>query len=193
MAQMTGLERAKLLIAYRGYDLTRTEHHDGWTDLLTTDRDTGTNLLIRVVNARIGMDLVRALRTTLETRKLERGILFGTSFTDAARRDLEDAPIEPFSDHQSIVHHLSSTELYTQINAHIETLCVARCGQAPQSQADCEGVTNPPDAFTTYTCPLRHLSDNADIHYAHGWHNLLTVDLHQVIALSNAPTDPEAE
>jgi hypothetical protein len=193
VAHVTGLDKAKLLIAFRGYTLKHAQRHDGYVDLLTTDREAGEDLLLRVVNARVGVDRVRAMRATLSTLTSERGILFATSFTEAARRELEDAPIEPFADHQSIVHHLSSTELYAQINAYIEALCVARCGQTPQSQADCAGVTAQPSAITKYTCRLRHISDNADIHYARGWHTLLTADLRHVIALSIASTESDAE
>jgi hypothetical protein len=73
---VTGLEEAKLLISFRGYDLKHVEHRDEFIGVLTSDTESGKDILIRVANARIGVDRVRMMRKTLDTLKIERGILF---------------------------------------------------------------------------------------------------------------------
>jgi hypothetical protein len=174
-------ETAKLVSAVRGYQLEQTRRKDEIVDFTVSPLESDERILIRIIKHRdgktgyVGIDAVKEMSRTLQTQRYSRGIIVGKRFTEAARNETTREDIE-------VVHvgtpRFKLDELYSVIQDHVDALCQARCGQAPDKKSDCQGHLN-----GDYTCKVRLLSDDADFHFEHGWIGLLERDMVRLLAI----------
>ncbi|MFQ5999544.1 MAG: hypothetical protein ACE5J6_02075, partial [Candidatus Bathyarchaeia archaeon] len=71
--------------------------------------------------------------------------------------------------------------LYFSVNKIIEKLCKVKCDRVPMKESDCKGYSK-----GTYSCKVRVISDDASLHFEHGWANLLQNDLKRLLAICNS-------
>jgi hypothetical protein len=178
---------AKLLMEYRGYDETSRTNGEGMIDIIASERTADKEILVRVVTGTgpsvVGVDKARNMRDAIQAQEVDAGIIFSNRFTAAAKRMLKEHAIEFFTTQQPVITSIDADGLYVKINAVVKPLCEATCGKYPSSAAECQGTSTGPDAFLKYSCRIRQLSDNADVHYEHRWHQLLRTDLRELLTM----------
>jgi len=181
------LETAKLVTAVRRYQLEQEQRKDELVDFTVSPPESDERILIRVIAQHdgkagyVGIDAVKAMSQTLQNRHYSKGILVGKRFTEAARNEMTREDIETV--HVGIPR-FKRDELYFVIQDHVNILCRAKCGQAPNKESDCQGRLN-----GDYTCKIRLLSDDASFHFDHGWTSLLERDLMKLLAIEEALKD----
>jgi hypothetical protein len=183
------LKMAELIIEYRGYDETDVTRGDSTIDILASNSESNEGILVRVVTnpkngaSVIGVDKAKEMRETLAKLDVKHGVILGDRFTNAAKRVLNENSIEFFTGKQNIIKSINPEQLYVKINEFVEQLCEERCGKQPLSASECSGVTKEAGEFKEYTCTIRQISDNADVHYEHRWWTLLQNDLRDLLSL----------
>jgi hypothetical protein len=175
------LETAKLVSAVRGYQLERMRRKEEIVDFTVSPSESDDRILIRVIARHegkagyVGIDAVKEMSRTLDRRRYSKGILVGKRFTEAAKNEMKREDIETVS---AGIPRFKLDELYLVIQDHVDVLCNAKCGQAPEKELDCQGYIN-----GDYTCKVRLLSDDAGFHFEHGWTSLLERDLMKLLTI----------
>lgn len=175
------LETAKLISAVRGYQLERTRRKEEIVDFTVSPSESDDRILIRVIaghkgkSGYVGIDTVKKMSRTLERRHYDKGILVGRRFTEAAKSEMKREEIETVYEG---IPRFRLDKLYLVIQDHVDVLCNAKCGQAPEKELDCKGYSN-----GGYTCKVRLISDDAGFHFEHGWPSLLARDLVKLLAI----------
>ena len=183
------LKMAELIIEYRGYEESEVTRGENTTDILASKPESDEGILVRVVKdpltgaSVIGVDKAKGMRDTLTEMDGKNGIILGDRFTVAAKRVLKENNIEFFTGKQNIIKFIDSEHLYLKINEFVQRLCKEKCGKLPISASDCTGITTETSVFKEYTCKIRQISDNADIHFEHRWWSLLQNDLRDLLTL----------
>lgn len=180
---------AELIIEYRGYDEADVTRDENTIDILASKPESDEGILVRVVTSPqngasvIGVDKAKEMEETLAKMEVEHGIILGDRFTNAAKRVLKESSIEFFTGKQNIIQSINPDQLYIKINEFVQHLCEEKCGKLPLSASECTGVTKETGEFMEYTCKIRQISDNADVHYEHRWWTLLQNDLRDLLSL----------
>jgi hypothetical protein len=181
------LETAKLISAVREYRLERTRRREEIVDFTVSPLESDDRILIRVIaghkvkSGYVGIDTVKKMSRTLERRHYDKGILVGKQFTAAARSEMKREDIEAVYEG---IPRFRLDKLYLVIRDHVNVLCNAKCGQAPEKESDCKGYSN-----GDYTCKVRLISDDADFHFEHGWTSLLERQLAKLLAIEEDLND----
>lgn len=183
------LEMAELIIEYRGYDETDVTRSEKTIDIRASKLDSDEGILVRVVTnpqtgaSVIGVDKAKEMVETLAKMDTKHGIILGDRFTNAAKRVLNENSIEFFTGKQNIIKTIDPEQLYVKINEFVQRLCEDKCEKQPLSASECTGVTVETGTFKEYTCKIRQISDNADVHYEHRWWTMLQNDLRDLLSL----------
>jgi hypothetical protein len=216
------LKKAETLIDFRGYNIEEISQTPTTIDIQVSHPDSEDTIMMQIVtqtdykNNGVGANTVKDTEQLLAKPDIDKVIIFGTRFTESAKKELRGEGIEFFSPTQNILSTLNQQELYTSILTHVDALCLNKCGSIPQSSADCIGysklLTPCPQcdgrgklARTTtkyapycptcggngkqesnYRCPIRLISDNADFHYRKDWRRLLHNNLLSLIDLASS-------
>jgi hypothetical protein len=210
------LRQAELFLEVQGYHRKEVQSDGETIDITASTPDADETVVMRIVaksklkSNGVGVEQVADAKQILEAPEVDRVIVFGKSFTQAARNNLQDDGIAFFSTDQRFMSTLNPSELYTSILTCVDELCQSRCGHVPQAEAECTGYSGNPMPCpicggegrtngsrcprcggtglqaTQYTCDIRLLSDNADFHAAHGWNRLLQHDLLALLAILRA-------
>jgi hypothetical protein len=195
------LKKAETLIDFRGYNIEEISQTPTTVDIQVSHPDSEDTIMMQIVtqtdykNNGVGVNTVKDTEQLLEKPDIDKVIIFGTRFTESAKKELRGEGIEFFSPTQNILSTLNQQELYTSILTHVDALCLNKCGSIPQSSADCIGYTKQitpcPNCDgrgklartstkyapycptcggngkqeSNYRCPIRLISDNADFHY----------------------------
>jgi hypothetical protein len=181
------LETAKLILAVREYRLERTRRREEIVDFTVSPLESDDRILIRVIaghkvkSGYVGIDTVKEMSRTLKRRHYDKGILVGKQFTVGARSEMKREDIEAVDEG---IPRFRLDKLYSVIRDHVDILCNAKCGQAPEKESDCKGYSN-----GDYTCKVRLISDDANFHFEHGWTNLLERQLAKLLAIEEDPND----
>jgi hypothetical protein len=186
---------ARLLMEYRGYDESSRDKGEGTLDIIASERISDADVLVRVITGPrtsvVGVDKARKMWDAIQAQEVETGIILSARFTAAAKRVLKEHAIEFFTTQQPVITSIDADGLYVKINAVVKLLCEATCSKYPSSAAECQGTSTGPDAFLNYSCRIRQLSDNADVHYVHRWHQLLCTDLRELLTMVIPTKHPE--
>jgi hypothetical protein len=180
---------AELLLKYRGYDATSTDKREEMVDIVASESESDAGVLVRVVTGAesgtsvVGVAKARKMRDALQAEEVETGIIVSDRFTAAAKRVLNEHAIEFFTTQQPVITAIDADGLYVKINAVVKELCEATCGKYPTLAAECQGTSKGPNAFLKYSCRIRQLSDNADVHYEHRWFQMLRNDLRELLLM----------
>jgi hypothetical protein len=201
------LRQAELLMEVQGYHQEGVRVDDETIDITASKPDSEETVLMRIVTEStlksngVGVEQVEEAKQILEEPEVDRVVMFGKSFTQAARNTLRDDGIAFFSTDQRFISTLAPPELYATILECFDELCQIKCGHVPQSEAECAGYSAESNPCTLcggrgrtnedgcprcagtglrathYSCRIRLLSDNADFHVRQGWKPLLQHDL----------------
>lgn len=204
------LRQAELFMEVQGYQPERVQCTSETIDITASTPNAEETLVMHIVaesnlkSKGVGVEHVADAKLILAEPEVDRVIVFGKSFTQAARKTLQGEGISFFSTDQRFISTLNPWELYTRILDCVNELCQHQCGQIPRTEADCAGYTGDPTPCaacggegrvkgsrclkcagtgrraTQYICDVRLLSDNADFHVTHGWRTLLQ---HGLLAL----------
>jgi hypothetical protein len=216
------LKKAETLIDFRGYNIEEISQTPTTVDIQVSHPDSEDTIMMQIVtqtdykNNGVGVNTVKDTEQLLEKPDIDKVIIFGTRFTESAKKELRGEGIEFFSPTQNILSTLNQQELYTSILTHVDALCLNKCGSIPQSSADCIGYTKQitpcPNCDgrgklartstkyapycptcggngkqeSNYRCPIRLISDNADFHYRKDWRRLLHNNLLSLIDLASS-------
>lgn len=127
---------------------------------------------------------VKKVSKTIEDVKeteVDEALILAKRFTPSARRILKRREdIDYLS--PKVVCPYSVSELVYAIQQKTIELCRLRCGQAPPTREDCEGVGD-----EGYTCPVRRISDDADFHAEMQWKEVLYEDFSLLMDLEESP------
>jgi len=178
------VERAKLVLAVREYQVEKTRRREGKIDFTVSPPESDDRILIRVMtepeskSGYVGVNTVRKMSRTLGRRHYEKGILIGKRFTKAAKSEMENEDIEAISGR---IPRFKPERLYLVIQGHVDNLCKAKCGKIPKEESDCKGYSD-----GQYSCNIRLINDNANFHFKRGWANPLRRDLVKLLAIEEA-------
>lgn len=184
---------------------------------IETKSDSDESVLIRIVTKTnlklngIGIDQAKIIERIVEEEGIDKIVVFGNRFTKAATRNLGEQGIEFFHSDQQVVSFFNPRELYLKIRDNVDSLCEAKCGRVPQSEAECTGFSEGLTECTFcggdgklkesyreqkcpicggagsrkrhYSCITRLISDNSDFHFKHGWVPLLRNDLTSLLKI----------
>jgi hypothetical protein len=218
------LKEAKLLTKVRNYHIDKLVENEATVDITASKPDSDETILMRIVTKSklvsnvVGVEKVRETNQILEERDVDKIIIFGSTFTSAARKELRKEDIEFFSKEEKILSTLTPQELYSTILDYVTKLCQIKCGRVPESESECEGFSKGPvkcsycggngklgGSYRKYKCPIcggigskenhyscrvRLISDNADFHYKNSWITLLQNDLRSLLEILLS-TNPE--
>lgn len=113
--------------------------------------------------------------------EVDEALILANRFTPSARRILKRREeIDYLS--PKVVCPYSVSELVYAIQEKTMELCRVRCGQVPQSQDDCKGVSD-----RGYSCPVRRISDDSDFHAEMRWKEVLYEDFSLLMELEESP------
>jgi len=210
------LRQAELFMEVRGYQQKEVQFDGETMDITASTPDADETVVMHIVTESklkskgVGVEQVANAKQILKEPEVDRVIVFGKNFTQAARSNLRDDGIAFFSTSQRFISTLNPRELYARILNCVDELCQSRCGHVPQSEAECDGYSGDPTPCpvcggegrtngsrclkcagtglraTQYACDVRLLSDNADFHVAHGWKILLQHDLLAILTMLRA-------
>jgi hypothetical protein len=178
------VERAKLVLAVKEYQVEKTRRREGKIDFTVSPLESDDRILIRVIaepeskSGYVGVDTVRKMSRSLGRRHYEKGILIGKRFTMAAKSEMEREDIEAISER---IPRFKLERLYLVIQNHVDNLCKAKCGKIPKEESDCKGYSD-----RQYSCNIRRINDNANFHFKRGWRNPLRRDLVKLLAIEEA-------
>ncbi len=209
------VDKAYLLVEYRGYKDVEMKEKDGLIDFIALSPDSEEKVLIRVaINALksglIGVDIVKAMKETLKEEDFGKGILIGFGFTSAARKRMKEAGIEAISGNEMLPYN--TQKLYTDTLRFVDDLCEVKCGIIPKTKSECKGFSEGPikclhcdgkgkienrwsncpycngEGFIDahYPCRIRLISDNAYFHFEHNWIRLLQNDLLSLLTIKKS-------
>ena len=134
----------------RGYHQESLHKSEEAIDIKASDPDSDETVLMHIVtksnlkSGGIGVKKVEATEQILEEPGIDKVIVFGERFTNAARMKLREDSIEFFSKNHRIVSTLNHQELYSRLLDCINELCEMKCGYIPKSEAECEGYSETP-------------------------------------------------
>lgn len=201
------IKKAELVMELRDYQKEELIEDPESIDITALETDSKDKVLVRVVldsplkSGAIGVEQVRQMKEDLSGSGAEKGILFGRRFTSEAKKALDEEGIEFFSRKKQALPWMSPNELYLRIRSSVDQLCQIKCGRIPNSEEECQGFSKDPvqcsfcdgsgmlnrlrcpicggRGFRTnaYTCRVRLLSDNVDLHLEKNWVFLLRNDL----------------
>lgn len=209
------VDKAYLIIEYRGYKNVEMKKKEGMIDFIAYTPDSEEKVLIRIAintlkSGMIGVDLVRAMKETLNKGDFNKGILVGFGFTSAARNRMKEKGIEAISGNEMLPYN--TQKLYTDTLRFVDNLCEIKCGVIPKTKSECKGFSEGPikcpfcngndkvenrwskcphcngvgliDAH--YPCRIRLISDNAYFHFEHNWIHLLQNDLLSLLTIKKS-------
>ena len=186
----TLVTKAELIMEFKGYDKSSVDKCEELIDIVASEPGSDADVLIRIVKSSklgtgvVGVVKARNMRDAIQEREVKTGVVLGERFTTAAKRVLKENSIEFFTTKQPVITAIDAYGLYVKINAVVKRLCEATCGRYPSSAAECQGISTEPDAFLKYPCRIRHLSDNADVHFEHRWFRMLREDLRELLIMT---------
>ncbi len=211
------LRQAELFMEVQGYQPERVQCTGETIDITASTPNAEETLVMHIVadsklkSKGVGVEHVADAKQILAESEVDRVIVFGKHFTQAARKTLQEDGITFFSTDQRFISTMNPQELYTRILDCVDELCQRQCGHIPQAESDCTGYSGVPTLCaacggkgrtkgarclkcagtgrraTQYTCDVRLLSDNADFHVTHGWRTLLQHDLLALLPLLHTP------
>jgi hypothetical protein len=130
----------------------------------------------------IGVDEVNRMADAMKNYYCDKGFILGKSFSDEAKRDMENMGIQRVS--EKFTPRFRLEKIFLRIFDYVSRLCQIKCGKIPKSMTECKGY-----ADAGHPCPIRCASDNASFHFERGWTKLLRNDLKQLVALRDSLID----
>ncbi len=179
------VEMAELIMAVRDYENEEKQKWEKGVDIIASPNESDDKILMRVItkpstkSGVIGTTAVREMCEELEREGYDKGFLIGKKFTKDARELMSKEGIGMAS--KKIRPSFKPQGLYVTIHDYINNLCRAKCGRVPKEESDCKGYSD-----SHYSCKIRLISDNAQLHFERGWTNLLQNDLKQLLAIDKS-------
>ena len=179
---------AELIMAIRDYENEEEQRWEKGIDIIASPVKSDDKILMRLItkpsskSGVIGATVVREMSEELERKGYDKGFLIGKRFTKDAREVMSQEGIEMAS--EKIMPSFKPQRLYITIHNYINHLCRAKCGHIPKKESGCKGYS---DAH--YSCKVRLISDNAQLHFERGWTNLLQKDLKQLLTIGKSASN----
>jgi len=179
------VEMAELIMAVSDYKNEEEQKWERGIDIIASPKESDDKILMRVItkpNSKsgvIGTTAVREMSEELEREGYDKGFIIGKRFTKDARELMSKEGIGMAS--KKIRPSFKPQRLYVTIHDYINHLCRAKCGRVPKEESDCKGYSH-----SHYSCKIRLISDNAQLHFERGWTNLLQNDLKQLLAIDKS-------
>ena len=170
-------------MAVQNYRFEERKKTDQWVDFTASDANTEEKILLRMIETKqnaafVGVDAVRKILETMQHQQYDKAILVGRRFTDAAEQEMLEKNIPRIS--EEYMPPVLPERLYLTINEHVNALCKATCGKAPQEETECPGYSR------GERCEIRTISDNAAFHFERGWTILLRNDLKKLVTITQS-------
>jgi Restriction endonuclease len=179
---------AKLIMEVLNYDCEQRHEFERGVDLVASNMKSGEKALLRVLfevnsdSEMVGTDDVKRMVGAMKEYACERGFMLGKTFSDEARRDMENMRIQRVS--EKVPPRFEPEKLYLKIFQCVGRLCLAKCGKIPKRMSECNVY-----AERGYSCQIRQASDNASFHFERGWRKLLLNDLKRLVMLRDSLMD----
>ena len=179
------VEMAELIMAVRDYENEEEQQWKKGIDIIASPNESDDKILMRVItkpstkSGVIGTTAVREMSEELKREGYNKGFLIGKRFTKDARELMSQEGIGMAS--TQITPSFKPQRLYVTIHDYINHLCRAKCGRVPKEESDCKGYSD-----NHYSCKIRLISDNAQLHFERGWTNLLQNDLKQLLIIDKS-------
>jgi len=179
------VEMAELIMAVRDYENEEKQQWEKGVDIIASPNESDDKILMRVItkpstkSGVIGTTAVREMSEELEREGYDKGFIIGKRFTKDARELMSKEGIGMAS--KKIRPSFKPQRLYVTIHDYINHLCRAKCGRVPKEESDCKGYSH-----SHYSCKIRLISDNAQLHFERGWTNLLQNDLKQLLTIDKS-------
>ncbi len=172
-------------MALKDYEPEGFEKLERSLDITALDDGSDDRILLRVItkpksgSGRVGMDTAQKMVEAIESDGYDKGILISESFTEAARKKLEEEGIQTVSD--DFLLNFEPKRLYLEVKDLVDDVCKAKCSKIPKKKSDCKGYSN-----GHYSCRARLISDNAWYHFERGWKRLLQEDVLRLLSLQHS-------
>jgi len=178
-------EKTKLIMAIRGYETEKEKKWSNGIDFIASKEGSENKILLRVLmddksrTGFIGVNTIKKLIKNLDQEEYDEIIFIGKRFTNAATEELKRKNIEIVS--ENLMPFCRKEDFFSVIQKRVDRLCQVKCGQIPETEADCKDYSRKDD---DYQCDVRRISDDALFHLNHGWRSLLSNDLIQLLSLN---------
>jgi len=141
------LRKAELLMELRGYQRESLYRSEEAINICTSDPDSKKTVRLHIVTKSnlksngVGVERARDAVQSLEEKDVDKVIIFGKKFTDAAREELKEEGIEFFSKKHRILSTLNAQEQYSKLLDCVNNICENKCNKIPKSESDCGGYS----------------------------------------------------